>query len=381
VRPSFSDAELAGVLAQLGVSSDRYQCTSLGGDVTAGATAGIWRVSSLEGSLMPWSVILKVIHHSTAGHRYWLSSADVDHPMYWKREALALVHPRIHPALGQLRPPRVFGVFAAASGEVRLWLEEARGKPALGWALHEYELAARHLGQFQGSFLSRGSLPEERWWSRGWLRAYVERRQDRFATELPRDLWQHPLSKLAFDEDVSASVSTIWSTRQDTFERLERTTQTLCHNDFWSRNLFQGVNPNGSLETLAIDWAYAGIGALGSDVATLMSDAILDGFFPPEQVEVLSDALFEAYRLGLTDAGVDVAALRTLRFAYCAAVSLKYLWVIPGLASLALDKPAQARLVKKLSTSVEQFFIDRGKFNRHLLALAAEAQRLGELVG
>jgi hypothetical protein len=349
----------------------------LSDQVTASATAGVWRVSAAESSVRPWSVILKVIHHSSNGHRYWLSSPDVGHPMYWRREALVLTDARLRAAGGHLRPPRVFAVHTGPAGELRLWLEDAPGQPGLGWVLHDYELAARNLAQFQGAFLAPGALPEETWWSRDWLRAYVERRQERFASPLARDLLQHPLLKRAFDEDVSSRVATIWSSRHELFDRLDRTPQTLCHHDFWTRNLFHEAPALGSAaNTVAIDWAYAGIGAAGSDIATLMSDAINDGFIPSDQLEVLSNGVFEAYRRGLADTGASVD-VRTLRFAYCATVSLKYLWVIPDLFAIA----SRTAPTRPFAANLEQLFSTRGRFARHLLALADEATSLRESLG
>jgi hypothetical protein len=374
MKPSFPDQELSNVLAQLGVASDGFQSLSLSAPATASATAGVWRVSAPEGSVRPWSVILKVIHHSSNGHRYWLSSPESEHPMYWKREALVLSDPRLRAAGGGLRPPRVFGVQSGASGEVRLWLEDAPGTPALGWALHDYELAARHLAQFQAGFLAPGALPTEDWWSRDWVRAYVERRHERFASPLPIEMLQHPLLKLAFNEDVSSKVARIWSSRSELFDRLDRTPQTLCHHDFWTRNLFHEATASSSaVNTIAIDWAYAGIGALGSDIATLMSDAINDHFIPSAQIEALSNGVFEAYRRGLSDAGAKID-VRTLRLAYCATVSLKYSWIIPDLFALAeRTDPSQP-----FAANLEPLFIARGRFARHLLALADEAVSLDE---
>ena len=372
--PTFPDAELEGVLAQLGVTNDGFRAILLSNQLVASATSGVWRLSAPENSVRRWSVILKVIHHSSEGHRYWLSSPEVEHPMYWKREALVLTDPRVQSEVRHLRAPRVLGIHGGSSGEVRMWLEDAAGTPGGDWCLHDYELAARHLGLFQGKFLRRGALPKENWWSRDWVRAYVERRQDRFASPLPRGL-PHPLLGLAFAEDVSGRVAKIWSTRSDTLDRLDRIPHTLCHHDFWTKNLIQQPTAGGSLTTVAIDWAYAGIGVPGSDVATLMSDAINDRFLPCDQTEALSDALFDAYQTGLSDSGanIDVPALR---FAYCATVSLKYLWIIPDLFAVA----ARTDPSEPFAAGLVELFTARGRFARHLLALTDEATALSNTI-
>jgi len=58
MNASFPDEELSNVLVQLGVPNEGFQSISLSGQVTASATAGVWRVSAPEGSGRPWSVIL-----------------------------------------------------------------------------------------------------------------------------------------------------------------------------------------------------------------------------------------------------------------------------------------------------------------------------------
>jgi hypothetical protein len=39
--------------------------------------------------------------------------------------------------------------------------------------------------------------------------------------------------------------------------------QELCHFDVWRTNLFARSSPEGQEETVATDWAFAGIGAVG----------------------------------------------------------------------------------------------------------------------
>ena len=348
----------------------------LAGVVNASSTGGVWRVTANDGS---WSVIMKVLQHSAEGHRHWLSGAEPSDPMYWKREALVLTSDLFAGASG-LRPPRCFGAFDGEGDVVRLWLEDVKGVPGAGWDVAGYRLASRHLGQMQGRFLAGRPLPREPWLSDGWLRGYVTRRERDLAVPMPPQLWQDPLVKLAFPENLSDAIAELWDDRHRTLDRLDASPQTLCHLDYWPKNLFQARTPGG-LETIAIDWAYAGRGAIGEDVANLVADSLRDFFLlPTEHAEALTENVFEGYLEGLAEAGASVDR-REARFAFCAAASLKYAWGFSDLFFLAMDKEAQVRVKERIPFGLNRFYIERGVIQRHLLRLAKEARTLAKELG
>src|SRR5262249_54285872 len=128
--PAIDERELAGVLSAIGVGEpDAWRCEPLAHTANSSATRGLWRVRSVSSTGVTseppaWSVVLKVVHHSTEGHPYWLSSDDPEDPMYWKREPLAYAS-GLPSSLGDsFRGPRLYRMSEQADGVVLLWLED-----------------------------------------------------------------------------------------------------------------------------------------------------------------------------------------------------------------------------------------------------------------
>jgi len=116
--------------------------------------------------------------------------------------------------------------------------------------------------------------------------------------------------------------------------RLGAGPQTLCHNDLHPANLV------GADATVAIDWAYCGLGALGLDAGVLVADAFADGFIEAVRAEQLAHAVWEGYRAGLGGAQEDEA-----RYAFLAGTALRYSWIARGLADPDLDPDKRRRWV------------------------------------
>lgn len=117
----------------------------------------------------------------------------------------------------------------------------------------------------------------------------------------------------------------LWVDRVLLLAALDRVPRTLCHLDFWPRNLFDddGV-------TVAVDWAFVGLGAVGEDAGNLVPDAVFDGFLPPERIDELHDLVWAEYLGGLRDAGWT-GEERDARLGFCLGAALKYVWVRPWL--------------------------------------------------
>jgi hypothetical protein len=155
------------------------------------------------------------------------------------------------------------------------------------------------------------ALPDERWLSRRWLRAYLDLRLELTG---PRS-----------------------EEREGALRALEVGPQTFCHLDFYPANLFGHGD-----ETILVDWAYCGIGALGEDPGNFVPDTLLDGFAAAEEADELERTVWVGYRVGLADAGWT-GDERAVRFAFCATAWLKYEWLPLYLASRPLDEATQTR--------------------------------------
>jgi Phosphotransferase enzyme family len=257
--------------------------------LVASATGGIWRADGK---------IVKVLRSDRPAHPYWPAGLRLEEPMWWRREADAYesgLLPR-----GALKAARCEAVVERDDGSVALVLEDLRGLPATEWPLERYGPAARELGRWQGSFRT---VPREPWLSRDWLRAYLGRRAEESAGE--------PL----------------WADRELLLDALDRVPRTLCHLDLWPRNLF---DDDGA--TVAIDWAFVGIGAVGEDAGNLVPDSVFDGFLAPERIDELHDLVWTEYLAGLRDSGWP-GEEPDARLGFCVGAALKYVWVRPRVAA------------------------------------------------
>jgi Phosphotransferase enzyme family len=310
-RSSFASETTATILLALSPPADELRAVfgfddgsvemePLGRGVPA-ATAGVWLVRAGGAA-----AVLKVVHENPAGHSRWPAVADSEHPYYWRREVCAYESGFLERLPGGVQAPRCRGCFERADGSVALWLEAL---PATTWTIDGYGRAARAMGRMQAALAA--ALPCERWLSRRWLRAYLDLRLELTG---PRS------------EEQEAMLRAV-----------EAGPQTFCHLDFYPENLF-----GDGEESILVDWAYCGIGALGEDPGNFVPDTLLDGFVPAEQADALERAVWEGYRAGLADAGWG-GDERAVRFAFCATPWLKYQWVPPALGSWTLDDATQAR--------------------------------------
>jgi hypothetical protein len=264
------------------------------------ATAGVWLVRSSDDA-----AVVKLVHLRRDGNPRWPAAPEPEHPYYWRREP-CVYESRLVERVPVVRAPRLRGLFERQDGSVALWLEALR-EPVR--SIDGYGLAARSLGRMQGALAA--ALPDERWLSRRWLRAYLDLRLELTG----------PRSK----------------EREDALRALEAGPQTFCHLDFYPANLFGDGG-----ETVLVDWAYCGIGALGEDPGNFVPDTLFDGFAAAEEAIELERAVWDGYLAGLADAGWT-GDERTVRFAFCATPWLKYHSLRAALASWPLDDATKTR--------------------------------------
>src|SRR5579862_9886390 len=157
--PAFdAEALTSTVRKALGLPSlriDDWRCTSLTGHISNPATGGLYRVieSGRNNALqVPWSIILKIVHLAEDAPQGW--GTDLLHFGYWKREALAYQSGFLANLGPHLRTPRCFEVAEQPDGSLWLWLEEVRESGESPWPISRYGLAARHFGQWQGTYLA-----------------------------------------------------------------------------------------------------------------------------------------------------------------------------------------------------------------------------------
>jgi thiamine kinase-like enzyme len=199
------------------------------------------------------------------------------------------------------------------------------------WSLDTYLSCARLLGSAHAALSRPGSFTNHSWLCRDYLSDYsLEKPFDR--TIIYRD---HAWASLkALNEDAAASRTelTQFAASEPTLLRRARASPiTLCHNDFWTRNLFASAD---GLVTL-IDWAFVGKGAIGADIANLVASAGFDRHVEPGSLRDFGEDVFSSYACGLRQGGWT-GTLAESRASYLASFG-KYAWVVAAMLQSACE--------------------------------------------
>jgi hypothetical protein len=338
--PGPASDEVADVATRLGTRAEGWTAQPLGPGV-AGATAGLWRVRGAG-----WSAVCKVGAHSEAGHANWRTASDEEHPMYWRRETVAYCSGFLAGVVdgsgSGIAAPGVIACFDRDDRSTSVWMEDVRGLAGAAWPLVGYAVAARALGRLQGGLVAGDAVPDERWLSRGWLRAYVERRTEHAAVLLDDAQWSDVPETARPAAALRERAVALWHDRDRLFDALDAVPRTLCHLDFHPDNLIGVTTRDGESRVVVLDWAYCGIGALGEDIGNLVPDSVFDMHVDPSTGPMLQEYCVGAYLMGLADAGWD-GDERVVRLGVAASAALKFTWMVPHLLMSARgDFPAAA---------------------------------------
>ncbi len=284
------------LLGEPAAVAEGWSCRALGGGASEGI--GLYRVSGLArvgGATRPWALVCKVC-----------APANGTDPGAWDyppREPLAYGSGLLVALPGGLAAPRCLTVEAQPDGTSRLWLEAVADARPGAWSRDRYALVARRLGRFSGAYLAGAPLPDEPWLSRGWLRDFIAPSGPALA-ELERLAAPGgpPLLRRLYPPTVVAELGRLWAERERLLAALDRLPRTFCHHDAFRRNLLHRAGPDGE-GLVAIDWAYAGLGAVGEELGQLVVASLY--FFEAKGIgpRDLAAACFAGYVAGLREAG------------------------------------------------------------------------------
>jgi thiamine kinase-like enzyme len=147
------------------------------------------------------------------------------------------------------------------------------------------------------------------------------------------EAWAHPVVRQTFPAGLRDAVMFVHAHRERLYQISESLPRTLCHLDFWPKNLFS--RPGGPV--VVIDWSFAGVGAIGEDAGNLVPDSALDHFIAASDLPRLEQVVFDGYLRGLRAAGWDEDPRLVQLGMWSSAV--KYDW----LAALTLAQVRQDR--------------------------------------
>jgi hypothetical protein len=253
-------------------------------------------------------------------------------------------------------------------------LEDVDGRPGEEWDLDDYGAAAEALGRAHAPFLTGRPLPDYDWLSRRFLREYsVEKPVDWNLLDDDR-AWAQPLVRDHFPPELREGARRLHARREELYAVSEALPRTLCHLDFWPKNLFR--RPDGAI--VAIDWGFAGDGSIGEDVGNLILDTVFDHFQPAARLPMIEAAVFDAYVSGLRS-GEWRGDPKLVRLGMCAS-AVKYDWLTPLMLTQA-GAERQLAYGGREEVDATHRFRERGRALAFTAAWAAEALQLATDIG
>ena len=308
--------------------------------------------ASDTGGTFPCSLILKTIKSSK-------KAADPGGIWYWKREALAYQSGLLHNLPGgNITAPACYEVQERPDGSLWLWMEDVKDVVGAPWPVEQYAVVARHLGQFNGAYLTGQVFPEEPWITHNWLRQYIDNAAPMI--EFIRNNPRHPIVMRLYPGDSLAQILATWDERKHIYEVVENLPQVFCHQDAFKRNLFSRPE-----KTIAIDWGYLGVAPVGAELVPLVAGSI--GFFevPSERVKEMDRICFEGYIQGLREAGWK-GDPKLVRTGYTVTCLLRY--PIGGSVGEVLPKLLDQSSRSDLETALDKSADDLEKTDPALVA-------------
>jgi hypothetical protein len=367
---SLVEAELESVVRRvtgrsaLSIVDSHWRVLHGGHAVTTGGIYRIWGTADDPDGNHAWSVVLKLVR--PAGN----ITNEPTYYAYWRREWFVYAVPdAVLPSpADNLAAPRCFGAGEDDEG-YWLWLEDIVETAERPWPLAQYGLAARHLGVFNGRFLVDRSLPRYSWLTTDVLRTYAAGYDAQWASLA--ELRDSPLARRGWPAEQLDRMRAMWGKRDELLAAEAWLPRTVCHGDAVNANLLARTTPDGIEQTVAIDWAFAGIGPLGLDLATLFRSAL--GPVDDGYLATLDRVVFTGYLDGLVAVGWN-GDHRLVRLGFAVAVALRYaLNPLSGFTASITDDESRRTLELFAGMPFEDFLDGVVRVRNHGLQLAVEA--------
>jgi len=334
------------------------------------STGGVCRLtgeSADRGTIVPWSMVLKAVRPSDDPFG---GSTDPLHPNYWAREAL-IYRSGLLDDLPGIRAPRCYGVDFPDESSAWIWLEDLAEHLGRCWTPGRYYVAAHALGRFNGAYLEGRGLPSADCLSRNWLTAFVSTFEPAFA-EL-HSLRENVLVRRCWPGDLFGRLIELWRDRRVLLSALDGLPQTFCHLDAFPGNL---IVDDDAQEVIALDWSFAGVGPIGSELAPMVAASVCFYDAEPAQMWSIDEAVFNGYMEGLAAAWEGKRDV--VRFGYTAAAALHY-GLFP-LGVFLLDQRLRARFERLFGHPARELADRWATLVGFLLDQAAEARELLRVV-
>lgn len=261
------------------------------------ATAGIFHVMGVartRSGERTWSAVVKAL--GAPDHLSPVSEEDPYRELEVYRSGI------FADVCGGVRAARCYAIQPRDTLQL-LWLEDLSGAPQPPWDSGQFPETACHLGQFNG-YWPEQVLPQWDWLSRrGFRSAFTGNKLFQETFERFPAQQENPWMRRFAPPPAAQALMQLWQQCDGLLMQTEGTSKGICHRDCHPKNLFPMHDASGDSYTIGIDWTKVGIANLGIDIGHLLASPMTWLEVTPDEARALRDPIFDAYLLGLTDAG------------------------------------------------------------------------------
>ena len=174
--------------------------------------------------------------------------------------------------------------------------------------------------------------------------------------------WALPVLRAIFRRRRSHKSATCGPNARQRLAHLARLPQVLCHLDAYRANFFW----QGDTLTL-IDWEFAGVGALGEEMAAFVGATLLLDHVPMAEAPQLEAVALDGYLAGLREAGWDGETGQVWQ-AYRCAMPLRYaLMSLASMCRTAMQPDFAQHWVQKTGKPLAEILAQRADFVRFMV--------------
>jgi hypothetical protein len=316
--PEISENDLAAVVESIsgGELSGEWAIEPLASDHST-ATLGIYRISgsalSRTQKSVDWSTVLKIV--------------DPEKDSSGQREYLMANSAYLHSLRRGVRPAICYAATEHTCSERWIWMEDLSKAVQPPWSDSTFLDVARDVGKFNGQ--SSLTPPTEEWETTGIAAAMetlgIAQRIANFETTA-----SDAFVSMMFGQSGTGAIQNVLSKYSQVVDGLAGITQIVAHGDMHAGNMFPIVSNGAHEETVAIDWAFGGMAALGEDAGNLIAAPFRRNAIDMARLDELGQQVFDQYLEALltVNPGADLEDARTgflAGFGYWALVKLMLL--------------------------------------------------------
>jgi hypothetical protein len=282
--PDISADDLSPIVRAIagGELEGAWETKAIGNGIGLG-TIGIFRLSGrsrqASGSAEPWTAILKIV--------------DVEKEHTGLREYELAQSSDFQSIIEGLRPAKCFGTQERSDAERWIWTEDLAGGVQPPWTLDQYLYVARDVGVFHGRSLLE--MPAGDWDYLGIYGAVMRGPFFLAALDNLENTASHELSGQIFGTTSVDAIKSVFAEFNEVGRALRNITTVFAHNDCHADNLYPIETDGVLIESVAIDWATAGLGPIGEDVGNLSGVGALWFSIDVDDFEGYEKAIFDRY--------------------------------------------------------------------------------------